>query len=244
MELEMKRSLTAFATLTLVLAGPASAVTILVDDFNVENQAVSAPDYVTSTSAGTVGAAGARTITHELGLGVAIDNSPSQGGAGGLSFATVGPDYANSTLMSHNGDGYTSQVTLSWTVSNGFLNLASGGPLALTFDVKDTSLDTSHLGIAALSFNNVALGSTAVPYSHLGSNIASISLDAAQLSTINHGGTLVLSFTNPAVGYDMTVDNVRFETPSPVPEVSTSLMLLAGLAGMAGLRRRTAHQAA
>ncbi len=243
----MKLSLTALAAMTLVLAGPASAVTVVVDNFNLESQAVSAPDYLISVSAGSVGAAGLRTVAHELISGSACDNThgcPSPTTGGGLSYAVVGPEpdpllptgFFASNLSSSNSDAYNSKVTVSWTLPSNFLGLAAADPLALKFD--RISLDQA--STATLSFAATSWASTLMPATV---GVTSFLLSADQLAAINGGGELMLSFTGP-VGYDLAIDNVRFETPSAVPEVSTSLMWLAGLAGMLSLRRRTARQGA
>jgi len=234
----MKLSLSALAAMTLVLAGPASAVTVMVDDFSAEDQAVSAPDYSTSTSAGDVSPGVQRTMTHLLMGGNACDNSYACSGGGGLSYAVAGPGpgYGGGNLSSSNTDAYNSKVTVAWTLPSNFLGLAAADPLALKFD--RASLDQA--SSATLSFAGTTWASTLMPATV---GVTSFLLSTAQLTAINGGGELMLSFTGP-VGYDLTIDNVRFESPSPVPEVSTSLMWLAGLAGMLSLRRRTARQAA
>ena len=232
----MNRSPIPLAALTLVLAGPASAVTVMVDDFSVEDQAVSAPDYWTSTSAGEISPGVLRTMTHQLMDGSACDNSFACSGAGGLSYAFAGPNFSGGNLSSSNTDAYNSKVTVSWTLPTDFLGLAAAGPLALKFD--RSGLDQA--STATLSFASTTWASTLMPATV---GVTSFLLSADQLAAINGGGELMLSFTGP-VGYDLAIDNVRFESPSPVPEVSTSLMWLAGLAGMVSLRRRTARQGA
>ena len=221
----MIRTLIASAALAAGLVGQAGAVTtVLVDDFEQFDLFVwngGAP-YATTDTGATMSNLLMRSVTH------AYASPPADPMDGWL---TTGPGFDNGQLSLAN-DVLSAIGTVSWALPAAFIPATSSGVMTLNFDVLLSDL----LVNATLKLGTTTLGAQAFG----GPGPVSFALGASQDVINAWGGTLALVFSGPA-GYDMTIDNVRFEAMAPVPENSTALMLLAGLLATAGLRRRMAQ---
>jgi len=236
---------------TFALAAPLMAhagLVVLVDSFDAPAQFV----YDTSTASGagvtqtSTGVAvnaptnsiATRTVTHELLLG--SNAGPPSPGA--QSNARVGVGFPPGTLAITNTSGRDSKVVVSWALPAAFIPDASTlGPARLAFDLlltdqsvsADLYFDDNLFGTLALAqYNGIAAYPVLAPVSKY------FALTAAQQNQIAASTDKVLRLElNGPTGWDLRIDNLRFEVPEP-GSLPLAALALAGAA--AALRRRKA----
>jgi len=245
------KKLTANVLATAALALPVLAqagMVVLVDAFDAPSMFV----YDTTTASGAgvsqtstlvavnppANSIPSRTVMHELLLG-------TNGGppiAGAQSNATVSQGIPPGTLSISNSSGRDSRVTVSWTLPSSFIpNFSTLGPASLAFDLLLTDQNV----IADMYFDGALFGTRTLMqydgiagYPVLAPLAQYFSLTAAQQDLIAASSNKVLMLQlNGPTGWDLRLDNLRFEIPEP-GSLPLAALALAGAA--AALRRRKA----
>lgn len=221
----MRRISTLVAGLAAAFAvGNASAVVILIDDFN-------SPDVFLADQVGggasTLGptAPNGRIVSHELLTG-------TNDGTGSGSLVKIGSaTFPVGALEVANGSGRDSEVKISWTLAAGLILDSTFGPASFLFDVIQSDGNPTSV---QLLFNGSSVGSYSIP-GNTANLPLSFAVSAATQNLMNGGGTLQL-VVNGATGWDMTMDSFGVSIPEPASIALVGLALLG--AGVASRRRQ------
>jgi len=202
--------------------GNASAVVVLVDDFN-------APDLTLFDTVGADAVAAVanqnpvRTVSHEL---LTATNN------GGLqSSVLIGSNaFPVGVLQMSNANSIDSQVKVSWSLVAG--SVPTNLPVFFFFDIVESDAVQKTISFSldggATTFANYSVGAATNQPLLFGVN-------AAQQAALNAGGTLTM-IVDGGNGWDLSLDSFGFSIPEPTSLALAGLALLG--AGVASRRRQ------
>ena len=236
-----KWAVNCLAAATLAVPGLSQAgLVVLVDSFDVPAQFV-----FDSTSASGSGVSqdstdvsplavnppantvAKRRVTHELLQG----GNAGPPSPGAQSNAKVSSGFPPGTLAITNTSGRDSKVTIEWTMPSAFIPSSFAvSPASVAFDLLLNDQDV----VAELFYNNVLFDTrTLAAYDGIAGFPVLVplttyfSLTSAQQDTISSPGNQVLKLVlNGPTGWDLRLDNLRFELPEPgsLPLVALALV--------------------
>lgn len=233
----------AFAVPALSQAG----MVVLVDSFDVPAMFVFDPSTANGTGVSQTSTLVAvnppanniasRKVTHELLLG--SNGGPPSPGA--QSNARVAGGFPPGTLAITNTSGRDSKVTIEWTLPAAFIPSSFVvNPVSVVFDLLLTDQDV----VAELFYNEVLFGTrTLAAYNGIAAfpvlvpKLTSFELTSAQQNTVSGSSQVLKLVLNGPNGWDLRLDNLRFELPEPG---SLPLVALALVGAVAALNRRKA----
>ena len=218
-----------------------AGLVVLVDSF--DSSAMSVYDETTMGGGSTVVSFGlpgnapantvlSRTVTHQLVQGT---------NTGGMrSNVAVAVGFPPGTLVIQNGSGRDAVVSIEWTLPAAFI------PNALTQTSASVAFDlllTDQSVVAELFYDNLLFGArTLTAYNGITGYAVPVpratyfELTAAQQNAISSSDNQVLKLVlNGPTGWDLRLDNLRFELPEPG---SLPLVCLALAGVVLALRRR------
>ena len=221
-----KLSQLAIALAASVAFSNASAIVIIIDDFNSPDQFIA--DQAGGGATAQFAAGGVpynRYLSHELLAG------PNNTAGSGSSVTIGSQAFPVGSLEVANANGRDSVVLVGWTIPNGLILDSSNGPASFLFNVL---LSDGNPTSAGLFFNNNPLGSFVIPANTTNQFLA-FNVTAAQQNMVNLGGNLELRL-NGETGWDMSIDSLGVRIPEPASIALVGLALLA--AGVASRRRK------
>ena len=212
-------------TATLALSAPFAASAAILDAFDVEQAAGDDPiqgGVVQNTSQETAGPAGDRIFT-------VSDNSGNTTLLGTLLESGPNTLPTSSTLTFNNNTGVQGTASIEWLVGITGVNLT--GTAALTLDVLSIDVGSVDLDLLiGTAGGDLALGTKTVNAGETGT--LSWMLGNSDISSVN---SILLTFNANTPDVDAVFDT--FAT-TPVPLPAAGWMLIAGIGGIAAMKRR------